>query len=162
GRTPPGRTPPRRTPLKYYPRRRKRPMRRVVGLAMALALTSSGIHGQQTSPLADLRTKAEASGYTSTSSYDEVVAFMKAVAQTSPKTVFYATYGTTTEGRAMPIAIVGTGLKDGSPAAVKASGKLRVHVQANVHAGEVEGKESAQVLLRELAQGTHDDWLRSM
>jgi hypothetical protein len=62
----------------------------------------------------------------------------------------------------MPLAIVGTGLKDLSPASVKASGKLRVHIQANVHAGEVEGKESALVLLREFAMGRHKDWLQSM
>ena len=142
-------------------------MRRIPGVALALVVSALMTHAQQQSPeqkspLDDLKTKAEASAFTSTSSYDDVVAFMKAVAQASPKTVFYTTYGTTTEGRAMPLAIVGTGLKDGSSASVKASGKLRVHVQANVHAGEVEGKESSLVLLRELAQGKHDDWLRSM
>ena len=57
--------------------------------------------------------------------------------------------------------MIGTGLKDGSAASVKASGKLRVHIQGNVHAGEVEGKESAQMLMRELAAGGHADWLRS-
>ena len=62
----------------------------------------------------------------------------------------------------MPLAVVGTGLKDLSPASVKASGKLRVHIQGNVHAGEVEGKEAALVLLREFAMGEHTDWLQSM
>ncbi len=37
-----------------------------------------------------------------------------------------------------------------------------MHIQANIHAGEVEGKESAQILLRELAMGQHADWLQSM
>jgi hypothetical protein len=36
-----------------------------------------------------------------------------------------------------------------------------VHIQANIHAGEVEGKESAQILLRDLAMGRHNDWLES-
>ena len=85
---------------------------------------------------------------------------MKTVDAASP-IVFYTTYGTTSEGRAMPLAVVGTGLKDASPASVKAGGKLRVHVQGNIHAGEVEGKESALILLRELATGRHADWLRS-
>ena len=62
----------------------------------------------------------------------------------------------------MPMAVVGTGLKDASAAAVKGSGKLRVHIQGNIHAGEVEGKESAQILLREFALGQHKDWLQSM
>ena len=37
-----------------------------------------------------------------------------------------------------------------------------MHIQGNVHAGEVEGKEAALVLLREFAMGQHKDWLQSM
>jgi hypothetical protein len=135
-------------------------MRRVAALVAACAAAAIVVRAEQPS-LADLKTTAESSGFTSTSTYDDVVKFMKAVHEASP-IVFYTTYATTTEGRALPLAVVGTGLKDASPAAVKATGKLRVHIQANVHAGEVEGKESAQILLRELALHRHDDWLRSM
>jgi hypothetical protein len=112
-------------------------------------------------PLADLKTTAEATDYKSTSTYDDVVKFMKAVDDASP-IIYYSTYGTTYEGRPMPIAFVGTGLKGITPAAIKATGKLRVHIQANIHAGEVEGKESAQILLREFAMGQHKDWLQTM
>jgi hypothetical protein len=112
--------------------------------------------------LATLKTTAEASDFKSTSTYTDVVTFMKAVADAAPALVHYTTYGTTSEQRAMPMAVVGTDLRDASPAAVRASGKLRVHIQANIHAGEVEGKESAQILLRELAMGKHDDWLKSI
>ena len=137
-------------------------MPRTLALIVALtaALVASG-RAQQPSSLANLKTTAEASDFKSTSTYDDVVKFMKAVDEASPL-VFYTTYGTTYEGRPMPMAVVGTGLKDASPASVKGSGKLRVHIQANIHAGEVEGKESAQILLRELAMGQHADWLRSM
>ena len=86
---------------------------------------------------------------------------MKAVDAASP-IIHYTTYGKTFEGRDMPLAVVGTGLKDASPASVRASKRLRVHIQGNVHAGEVEGKESAQILLREFAMGQHADWLQSM
>ena len=130
-------------------------------VALSCAITAFAAHAQQKSSIADLKTTAEATGFKSTSTYDDVVKFMKAVDEASPD-IYYTTYGTTTEGRAMPLAIVGTGLKDVSPASVKASGKLRVHIQANVHAGEVEGKESALVLLREFATGRHKDWLPSM
>src|SRR5215510_1440095 len=135
-------------------------MRRSLVVVATCAATALLAHAQQPS-IADLKTTAESSGFKSTSTYDEVVKFMKAVDEASP-IVFYTTYGTTTEGRAMPMAVVGSGLKDASPAAVKATGKLRVHIQANVHAGEVEGKESAQILLRELALGRHKDWLDAM
>src|SRR5262245_35621094 len=116
---------------------------------------------QQKPAIADLKTTPEATEFKSTSSYDDVVKFMRAVDEASPN-IYTANYGTTSEGRAMPMSIVGTGLKDGSPASVKATGKLRVHIQGNIHAGEVEGKEAAQVLLRELALGQHNNWLQNM
>jgi hypothetical protein len=128
-----------------------------LALAAACAIAPAA---QQGTSLAQLKTTAEASDYKSTSTYDDVVRFMKTVADASPN-VFYTTYGTTFEGRPMPMVVVGTGLKDATPASVKASGKLRVHIQGNIHAGEVEGKEAAQILLRDLALGRHDDWLRS-
>jgi hypothetical protein len=115
----------------------------------------------QQSSLANLRTTAESSGFKSTSTHAEVVAFMKAVDAASPD-IHYTTYGKTFEGREMPLAVVGRGLKDASAEGVRATGRLRVHIQGNIHAGEVEGKESAQILLRELALGQHADWLESM
>lgn len=135
--------------------------RKLVLAVFAAALLAVPGRAQQASSLATLKTTAEASDFKSTSTYEDVVKFMKAVADASPL-VHYTTYGTTYEGRPMPMAVVGTGLKDASVAAVKASGKLRVHIQANIHAGEVEGKESAQILLRRLAMGDHADWLRNM
>jgi Zinc carboxypeptidase len=135
----------------------------VITLAASCLLTiaPAAQNGAPGAALASLKTTPESTDFKSTSTYEEVVKFMKAVDEASP-IVFYTTYGTTTEGRAMPMAVVGTGLKDASPAAVKATGKLRVHVQGNIHAGEVEGKESAQMLLRDLALHRHDDWLRSI
>jgi len=135
-------------------------MRRLAVVSL-FAVTTLVTHAQQKPPIAELKTTAEASDFKSTSSYEDVVRFMKAVDEASP-VIFYSTYGKTFEGRDMPLAVVGTGLKDASPAAVRASGKLRVHIQGNVHAGEVEGKESAQILLREFALGQHKDWLQSM
>lgn len=133
--------------------------RPLVALALAAACVVASAESQRSS-IAELKTTAESSGFKSTSTYDDVVKFMKAVDAASPN-VFYLTYGTTYEGRPMPMAVVGTGLRDGTPASVKATGKLRVHIQGNIHAGEVEGKESAQMLLRDLALGKHDDWLQS-
>jgi hypothetical protein len=135
-------------------------MRPVVVFTFVCAV-SLATHTQQAPNIADLKTTAEASGFQSTSTYDDVVKFMKAADAASP-IIHYTTYGTTHEGRAMPMAVVGMGLKEASAAAVKGSGKLRVHIQGNIHAGEVEGKESAQILLREFAMGQHKDWLQSM
>jgi hypothetical protein len=130
----------------------------VVGLD---ALGLGDTEARQTQSVASLKTTAEASEFKSTSSYDDVIRFVKAVDAASPN-IHYMAYGKTFEGRDMPLVVVGTGLKDASPASVMASKRLRVHIQANVHAGEVEGKESAQILLREFALGQHADWLKSM
>ena len=134
--------------------------RAAAGLLIVFAgfLTASA---QERTSIANLKTTPEATDYKSTSTYDDVVKFMKATADASPN-IHYAVYGTTAEGREMPMAVVGTGLKTITPASVKATGKLRVHIQANVHAGEVEGKEACLVLLREFALGQHADWLKSM
>lgn len=136
------------------------PSRMLLSGALAGALLFVPLLAQQPSPLATLQTTAEATNYTSTSTYDDVVRFMRTVADATPL-VHYTTYGKTYEGRDMPMAVVGTGLPDGTAASVLATGKLRVHIQANIHAGEVEGKEAAQILLRELALGEHADWLAS-
>lgn len=137
--------------------------RRLSVFAAAVLVSTAAPSAQTpaTRALANLKTTAEATDYKSTSSYDDVVKFMKAVADASP-IITYTTYGTTFEGRPMPLAVVGTGLTGITPEAVKATGKLRVHIQANIHSGEVEGKEAAQVLLREFALGQHKDWLQNI
>ena len=129
--------------------------------AAGLLLSSAGdlcAQANQAPPPA-LQTRAEASGYRETSRYDDVMAFMEAAAKASGR-IHLTTFGKTFEGRALPLAVVGA--PDASPEAVRRTGKLRVYIQGNIHAGEVEGKESAQILLRELAQGKHGDWVQSM
>lgn len=106
-----------------------------------------------------LQTRPERTNFDNTSTYEDVVAFMKAAAKASPN-IHLTTFGYTTEGRPLPLAVIGA--PAATPEAVRATGKLRVHIQGNIHGGEVEGKESAQILLRELAQGKHADWLQSM
>ena len=69
-------------------------MRRVAVMVSALAVFVVAGHAQQKPSIADLKTTAEASGYKSTSTYDDVVKFMKAVDEASPL-IFYTTYGTT-------------------------------------------------------------------
>jgi predicted deacylase len=135
--------------------------RRFAGVcALAVGLAATGL-AQQTPDIAALKTTAEASDFKSTSTYDDVIRFVRTVVDASPRLMRYTTMGTTYEGRAMPLVVVGTGLTDATPAAVRSSGKLRVYIQANIHAGEVEGKEAAQMLLRDFALGRHADWLRT-
>ena len=109
---------------------------------------------------AALQTKPESTNFEQTSHFDDVVNFVNELAKASPRTIKLKTFGTTNEGRALPLVVVGA--DDASPDAVRRTRKLRVYIQGNIHGGEVEGKESAQMLLRDLAAGKHQDWLKQM
>jgi len=107
-----------------------------------------------------IQTKPELTNFEETSRYQEVVDFMQAVAKAAPDRILLTTFGETNEKRTLPLAVVGA--PAATPEAVRRTGKIRVYIQGNIHGGEVEGKESAQMLLREFAQGKHDDWLKTM
>jgi hypothetical protein len=110
--------------------------------------------------LSQVQTRAEKTNYIETSRYDDVVSFLNTVAKGS-RLVHVTSFGYSFEGRPLPLAVVGR-VSDASSRAVRASGKLRVYIQANIHAGEVEGKEVAQALIRDIAAGQHAQWLDSM
>jgi Zinc carboxypeptidase len=110
---------------------------------------------------APLRTRPERTEYRETSSYADVVEFVRRVSAAAPRLLHSTTFGYSMEGRTLPLVVVGR-VRDASPAAVRASGKIRVFIQANIHAGEVEGKEATQLLLRALARGEHAAWFDSL
>jgi len=63
------------------------------------------------------------------------------------------------EGREVPLLIVGDPLP-ASPLELRHDPRLVVYIQANIHAGEVEGKEASLMLLRDLLQGKYPNILR--
>jgi hypothetical protein len=129
-------------------------------LAVVATLLGSAIFTGQSSSLATLQTRAERSEFTETSRYDDVISFLDVVDRESPL-VHVTSFGYSFEGRSLPLAVVGK-VADAKAETVRASGRLRVYIQANIHAGEVEGKEAALALIRELARGGHANWLDSM
>lgn len=91
-------------------------------------------------------TRAERSQFKETSTYADVVGFLQDLQKAgAPITVKWM--GKTTEGREMPLVIASRPLVT-SVGQAKASGKPIIYIQANIHAGEVEGKEAALALLR--------------
>ncbi len=110
---------------------------------------------------ADLLTRAERSDYRETSRHADVTQFLEAVVRMDDR-MSLTTFGFTNEARAIPLVIVAEGIPDRSPAAIRESGKLVLYLQGNIHGGEVEGKESLQILLREIASGQHDSWFDDM
>ena len=131
---------------------------RLVAVTIVSAHIAAAAHAQSAGRA--LQTRPERTNFNETSRYDDVMAFMGAAAKAAPKLIHLTTFGKTFEGRSLPLAIVGA--PDATPEAVRRTGKLRVYIQGNIHGGEVEGKESAQMLLRDLAEGKHADWLKSM
>ncbi len=134
-----------------------------VALSAALLLGAGLSPAQVPSPAPSKRiwplTRPESTGYVETSRYDDVVAFMKEMAAVAPQ-IHLATYGYTFEGRRMPLAVIGA--PDATAASVLKTGKTRVFIQGNIHAGEVEGKEALLWLLRSIAKGERAAWFKDV
>ena len=87
---------------------------------------------------ADLKTRAETSNFEETSRCDDVMAFIAKLQKRSPL-VKVANFGTTVDGRKMPLMI----LSDPpfpTPAEARGAGKPIIFIMDNIHAGEAEGK----------------------
>ncbi len=99
---------------------------------------------------AGLVTPAERTRYRETSTHAEVGSLCAAIARRCPSRVRLLSMGRTPEGRDLPFLVLAS---DGAftPAAARRKGRAVVMVQANIHAGEVEGKESVLMLARETA-----------
>jgi len=99
----------------------------------------------------ELLTVAESSNYTKTSLYADVINFIKQVKRSSD-IVYFTSIGYSAEGKMIPLVIV-------SKEKIKTVRELRIYnkeavlIMANIHAGEVEGKEATQMLIRDIAQG---------
>ena len=106
------------------------------------------------------RTRAERSNYAETSRYDDVVAFIDSLRRIGAPIVV-GSIGTTTEGRNIPYVIASRPSVE-TPQAARALGRPIVYVQGNIHAGEVEGKEALQALLRDLVMQTGRNVLDSI
>ncbi len=95
-----------------------------------------------------IQTTAEKSNFQKTSTHAEVLTFGEQLAQLSPK-VKVSTYGKSKDGRPLPLLILSS---DGitSPQALRNSNRIVALVYANIHAGEVDGKEAVLALARDL------------
>ncbi|MEM6806560.1 MAG: M14 family metallopeptidase [Bacteroidota bacterium] len=95
-----------------------------------------------------LITRAEKTFYKETSSSQDVVDFVEAVKAES-ELVHVESMFTSKGGKISPVVVMASP-KINSPKAAKESGKIIVYIQGNIHAGEVEGKETLQILMREI------------
>jgi hypothetical protein len=103
-------------------------------------------------------TIAESSGYRATSTHAEVMAYIDALASMGRPQLRVGSIGATPNGREIPLLVLSSeGVAD--PAAARALGRPVVLLQNCIHAGEVEGKEAALALTRDLLLGAEDGLL---
>ncbi len=96
-------------------------------------------------------TRAERSNFRETSTYQDVMEFIWQLKSSCPlmQVSFFAR---SWEGRPIPLVILSReGLA--TPYEAKAAGKRAVLINANIHAGEVEGKEASLILMRQICSG---------
>jgi hypothetical protein len=93
-------------------------------------------------------TRAERTNFTETSRYDDVVVFIDSLKKLGAR-IATGSIGKTIEGRELPYVIASRPLIT-TPAEARRMGRPVAYIQANIHAGEVEGKEAMQSLLRDL------------
>jgi dipeptidyl-peptidase-4 len=114
----------------------------------------------QDSPVASLKTKAEATDFAETSSHSDVEAFCDQLAKLSPR-VRRTDFGLSHGGKKLPLLIIADPPIE-TPAEAAESGKLVVLVWANIHAGEVDGKEAVLMISREIATAKESPLLKDL
>lgn len=108
------------------------------GLAVAASL-------QSPAPL----TRAEATDCRETSTIDHAYAFVREL-QRAGAPLRFEVVGKSAEGREIALVVCSTP-DAATPSAARRLGRVVVYIQANIHGGEVEGKEASLMLLRDLA-----------
>jgi hypothetical protein len=103
-------------------------------------------------------TRAEATSYKETSLHAHVMEFLAGLAARKDRRLHISSFGTSPGGRDLPLCILSAhGIR--SPEASRRRRLPVVLVINGIHAGEVEGKESSLMLMRDLLDGADDDVL---
>ena len=121
-------------------------MRPHLAFAIIMTLAAPGSAQQP-----DLRTRAEISNYDETSTHADVERVIGGLTSSSPL-VHVESFGQTEGGRDLTLLVIADP-KVTTPEAARKLGRPLVFVQANIHAGEVEGKEAVLMLARRLVAG---------
>jgi hypothetical protein len=118
-------------------------MKRIIILFTAIFLLSLQLPGQ-----VRFLTTAESSDFKSTSDYSDVMKFIDQLKKSS-RLIRVETIATSPEGRAVPLLIIGNPLPRSS-GQMADDKRIVIYIQANIHAGEVEGKEATLMFARDL------------
>lgn len=106
------------------------------------------------------KTPVETADFEATPSYEETIAFLRQIEARMPE-MKLSFYGTSPQGRPMPLVVVSKE-KAFTPADAVRAGKPVVMIQNGIHAGEIDGKDACLMILRDLALGRHRELLDGM
>ena len=124
--------------------------------AVAIALCATAALPAQESPT----TIPERTSHARTSTNAEVAAFLDSLRSLPhAERIDRREFGQTVRNRPLVCALASLEPKR-RPDELREGTRMRALILANIHGGEVEGKESVQALLREIALGEHEDILR--
>jgi zinc carboxypeptidase len=108
-----------------------------------------------------LQTRAEATSYQETSLHAHVMELLAGLAARNDPRLHVASFGTSPGGRDLPLCVLSAdGVK--TPDEARALGRPIVLIINGIHAGEVEGKESSLMLMRDLLDGAYGELLREL
>jgi dipeptidyl-peptidase-4 len=107
-----------------------------------------------------LQTVAERSNFESTSKYSDVMSFVNLL-KASSSIIRVETIATTTEGKDLPLLIIADPMPK-SPADLINDKRIVIYIQANIHAGEVEGKEASLMFARDLLKEKNPTVLKNI
>ncbi len=105
-------------------------------------------------------TTAEKTDYASTSTYGDVMSFISELLKIS-QNIRLEPMATSIEGKTVPLLVIGNPLPK-TPADLKNDDRIVIYIQANIHAGEVEGKEATQMLVRDLLQNPNPELMKNI
>jgi hypothetical protein len=130
-------------------------MKKIYAVLMIFVCSVCQANGQ-VKPL----TAAERSDFKSTSNYNDVMIFIDQLKKSS-KLIRVETIARSVEGRDVPLLIIGNPLPK-SPARLAGDSRIVIYVQANIHAGEVEGKEAVLMFARDLLASKDPELLKNI
>ncbi len=119
--------------------------------AAALALAAAGAALAQAPPAVSTywKTRAEKTNYRQTADYDETVRYAKQI-EAGSRWVSVQSFGKSGQGRDLWLVVLSKE-RAFTPAAARATRKPIVLVNCGIHSGEIEGKDAALALMRDVA-----------
>lgn len=96
-------------------------------------------------------TPSEKSGFRTTPSYDETVAFLKRLVAAAPE-LRMISLGKSAEGRDIWM-VIASKSRAFTPETLRGTGKPILFAQAGIHSGEIDGKDAGLMLLRDMTVG---------